>query len=265
MKSIILAFILSIIIHILLIFLPLDFFKKDEKKIEPPKKVEKQSTVKYVKLQPKIVPQPKKEEKVVKQEEIQKPQQFKKVEPKKIVPQKKTTKSEPSKTIPKEPISKPIIKAIPNKEVVIKPQEKRKTIENRSLENFLLSEPVPVNKKMLDKITQSYIDLYGKEYENFTNVQKVFIQNHIRTIVEITRSYFSFPDLAIKMNLNDYNEIEFVLYPNGDISGLKIIKNGEYSVYDKAIIETVQYAYKDYPRPKEPTQIRMFINYITHH
>ncbi|WP_052502528.1 TonB family protein [Halarcobacter anaerophilus] len=143
----------------------------------------------------------------------------------------------------------------------MRPQEKRKTIPQKNLENFLLSEPVPLDKSMLDEITQSYLKLYGKEYEKLTNVQKVFIQNSIKSIVEITRSYYRFPSLALKLRKNDYNIVEFTLHPNGDISGLRIVQPGNYSFYDKSILEAIQYAYKDYPRPKEATKIKFYITY----
>ena len=262
MKPIILAAVLSIIIHILLFFLPLDIFQSIEKKKKPPVKVEKQSKVRYVKLKPKIVP--KKEIKEEVKKEIKRPQEYKKVEPKKIKPQTKVSKNKALKKIPKKIVKKEFKRA-PKKDVVIKPQEKRKRVQDRSLENFFLSSPEPVNKEMLDKVTKSYIDLYGREYENFTNVQKVFIQNKLKSIVEITRSYYQFPAIAIKLKKNDYNAVEFFLYPNGDISDLKIIIPGEYDFYDDSIIEAIEYAYKDFPRPKTKTKIRFYIQYRTHY
>ena len=258
MKPIIYAFILSIILH-LLIFIPIEF-KKNEPKKKEKVKVEKKSTVRYVKLLPKkvVVPkvEPKKIEKIIK-----KPKQYKIVKKKQIIPQKKKSVIKKAKKLPSTKQKQIVKKFQTQKKVSIKPQEKRKTIKKKSLENFLLSNPVPVDVEMLDEITKSYIKTYGKEYEKLTNVQKVFIQNNLKNIVTITRSYYRFPSIAIKLRKSDYNVVEFLLHPNGDISGLKIIKNGQYSFYDKSIIETIQYAYKDYPRPKETTKIRFFITY----
>jgi len=261
MKPIIYAFILSIILH-LLIFLPIEL-KKEEPKKKKEEKIEKKSTLRYVKLMPKKVVVPKAEPK----KEIKplpKPKNYKVVEKKKIVPQQKKQPIKKAKKIPSSKPKKVVKKFKAKKKVAIKPQEKRKTIPNRSLENFLLSNPVPVDLDMLDAMTKSYIRTYGKEYENLTNVQKVFIQNNLKNIVSITRKYYRFPSLALKLKKNDYNVVEFYLHPNGDISGLKIIQKGKYSFYDKSIIETIEYAYKDYPRPKETTLIRFYIRYRTY-
>ena len=129
------------------------------------------------------------------------------------------------------------------------------------MENFLLAEPIPLDKEMLDEITKSYLDLYGEEYNTFTKIQKVFIQNSIKSIVQITRNYYKFPRLAIELRKNDFNIVEFTLHPNGDISNLRIVKPGNYSFYDKSILEAIEIAYKDYPRPKEPTKIKFYITY----
>ncbi|WP_320033631.1 TonB family protein [Halarcobacter sp.] len=261
MKPIIYAFILSIILH-LLIFLPIDL-KKEEPKKKKEEKVEKVSSVRYVKLMPKKIATPKPEPK---QEikPIPKPKNYKVVERNKIVPQKKKEVVKKAKKIPSSTPKKIVKKFKAEKKVAIKPQEKRKTIPNKNLENFLLKDPVPVDVDMLDAMTKSYIKTYGKEYEKLTNVQKVFIQNNLNDIVSITRKYYRFPSIALKLKKNDYNIVEFSLHPNGDISGLKIIKPGEYSFYDKSILETIEFAYKDYPRPKETTKIRFFITYKTY-
>lgn len=257
MKPIILALILSIIIH-LLIFIPIEF-KKDipEKKVIP--KIEKKSSVRYVKLQPKKKPIKKIEKKVVK--DIKKPKKYKIVKKREIVPQKKVAKKKAIKKIPSSSPKKIVKKFTPKKSTKIKPQKRRETVQNKNLENFLLSEPVPLNRSMLDEITQSYLKLYGKEYDKLTNVQKVFIQNNIKTIVEITRSHYTFPTIALRLKKNDYNIVEFTLHPNGDISGLKIVQPGNYSFYDESILEAIQFAYKDYPRPKVATKIKFYITY----
>ncbi|WP_321315048.1 energy transducer TonB [Halarcobacter sp.] len=261
MKPIIYAFILSIILH-LLIFLPIEL-KKEEPKKKKEEKIEKKSTLRYVKLMPKKVVVPKAEpKKEIKP--IPKPKNYKVVEKKKIVPQQKKQPIKKAKKIPSSKPKKVVKKFKAKKKVAIKPQEKRKTIPNRSLENFLLSNPVPVDLNMLDVFTQKQIKTYGDEYDKFTNVQKVFIQNNLKNIVVITRRYYRFPPIAEKLQKNDYNIVEFYLYPNGDISDLRIVQKGRYSFYDKSILETIEFAYKDYPRPKVKTKIRFFITYRTY-
>ncbi|RXK14623.1 hypothetical protein CP965_04045 [Halarcobacter mediterraneus] len=251
MKLIIPAFILSIILHLL-------FLMNFETKKTEPKKQNKQvekpinkSAVKYVKLKPK----PENKPKVIEKTEPKK--SIKKVErPKKFKEAKKPPKTVKKREVVKIPKPKKEIK-----EPKITFKQREKDIEKRSLENFLLAEPIPLDKEMLDEITKSYLDLYGEEYNSFTKVQKVFIQNSIKSIVQITRNHYRFPELAIKLRKNDFNIVEFVLHPNGDISNLRIVKPGNYSFYDKSILEAIEIAYKDYPRPKEPTKIKFYITY----
>lgn len=259
MRIILFAFTISLLIHIL-IFSPIIKKEKEIKPISTSKKIDK-SSVRYVKLKPKVIqPAPKIIEKPKKIKE--KLKKYKKVEKKQIVPQKKQAKQEAKKIIPKPiKIPKEAKKSLFTKTKEIKPVKKRETIEKRSLENLLLTEPIPLDKNLLDDLTKSYVKLYGEEYNSMTKVQKVFIQSKIKQIVEITRKYYRFPRIAIKLRKNDFNIVEFTLHPNGDISGLKIVKKGEYAFYDKSIIEAIEIAYKDYPRPKEPTKIKFYLTY----
>ncbi len=265
MKLIILASILSITLHILFF---LSYNKIEEKVKDSPsssKKIDKtsKSKVKYVKLLPKIK-NIQKNEKVKKEEIKPTPKEiktFKKVEKEKIIPQKKKLEKKTKKTTPK-PIQKLEVPLIPTKPVEIKPQRKRQTIPKKSLENFLLSEPEPLDINLLDNITQSYLKLYDKEdYNSFTKVQKVFLQNNLKDIGKITQKYLTYPNIAIQTRQHGMNIAEFYLYPNGDISSLKLIKSSGYNSLDKNSIETIEIAYKDYPRPKTKTKIRIYVFY----
>lgn len=149
----------------------------------------------------------------------------------------------------------------PKKSAKAKIHKKRKKITNKSLENFLLDQRTPLNKNVLDKATQSYLELYGKEYNSFTKIQKVFIQNNIKSIVKITKKYYRFPDIAKRFGKNDFNIVEFILHPNGDIANLRISKKGKYYFYDKSILEAIEVAYKDYPKPKKATKIKFYVSY----
>jgi protein TonB len=57
------------------------------------------------------------------------------------------------------------------------------------------------------------------------------------------------------------NIIEFVLHPNGDITKPIITSSSGYEALDKNTIKTIEIAYKDYPRPSEPTKIRIYVTY----
>ena len=261
MKLIILAFILSLSLHFL-IFSP--FEEKNEYKDKPSTSKEtKKSSVQYVRLMPKTNNVKKQDIK----KEIKKTNPtlekmiFKKVDKSKIKPQKKNTDIKKAKKIVPKPITKTEVRPTPTKQVTIKPQEKRKTIPNKSLENFLLTEPTPLDTAMLDDITKSYLKLYGEEYNSFTKVQKVYLQKNLKNIGRITQKYLRYPSVAVRTEQEGMNIVEFFLHPNGDISDLKLINSSGYTSLDKNSIETIEIAYKDYPRPKTKTKVKIYVYY----
>jgi len=266
MKTFILALIFSIIIHILFLFnYKVEKKQEDfhEKKIESKKK---KSSITYVQLK-KPKPIKKSEPKITEEKKSFKkeiPKKFKEVK-KEIKPQKRREKVvKTKKEVVKE--SKKIVKKQKEFKKVqkeIKPQERRKTVDKSSLENFLLENPV-LDKELLDDVTKSYIKLYGDEYDKFTKVQKAFLQNNLKDIGRITQKYLSskgYPRIAIRTKQQGVNVVEFFLYPNGDIKGLKVINSSSYTVLDENSIDTIKIAYKDYPRPKEVTKIRIYVHY----
>jgi protein TonB len=52
-----------------------------------------------------------------------------------------------------------------------------------------------------------------------------------------------------------------MFHPNGDISGLKIIGSSGYTILDDYSLELIQIAYKEYPKPTEPTKLRFKVFY----
>lgn len=259
MKLIILAFILSLSLH----FFLFSSYKKNEesKQSASTSKNITKSKVNFVKLVSK--PQQVVEKVEPKKVEIPKeaPKDFKVVEAKKIIPQTKKPAIKKATTIIPNPIKKVEVKPSPTKNVPIKPQEKRQTIQKKSLENFLLNEPVPLDQNMLDDITKSYLRLYGEEYNSFTKVQKVYLQKNLKNIGRITQKYLRYPSIAIRTGQQGMNIVEFFLHPNGDITDLKLVNSSGYSSLDKNSIETIEIAYKDYPRPDEKTKIKIYVYY----
>lgn len=271
MKLIIFAFILSLTIHILL-FSPLTKKKEEEKKNSSTSKYINKSSIQYVRLQAKINSITKTEKKVVKAigkiKQKQKkiitkinPKNFKKVIKKNLKPQKKTRIIKKPKIIIPKPIKKVEIRPSYTKKVPVKPQKKRRTIPKKSLENFLLAEPVPLDRRLLDDITKSYLNLYGEEYNSFTKVQKVYLQKNLKNIGKITQKYLRYPAIAARTGQAGMNIIQFNLHPNGDISNLKLTSSSGYSSLDKNTIETIEIAYKDYPRPKTVTKVKIYVYY----
>lgn len=257
MKIIIFAFVVSISLHLLL-------FK--QYKIEKPLETKtnkntqgKKSNVQFVKLK-KIAP------KTIKKE-------VKKVIPKKIVEVKKPIIK---KAITKKSVKKPITRTLPKKYIktkktvtyqkkrvkkpsVIKQVEKRKTIQEKTLENFL-SQKEPVNNEILNQLER----LYGREYQTFTKVQKAYLEKNLNNFQVITQRVLTrlgYPKLAAKLKLSGKNIVEFMYYPDGNIKNLKITNSSGYAVFDDYSLKLIEIAYKDYPRPKTPTKLKFQVHY----
>ncbi len=245
MKLIILCLIISISLHLLLF----NDYKLTQKPDLSEKALKKEikAKVTFVKI--------KKEKKPIKKVVVKKQKAPKKKIAKKVVKKRPITKK----------VSKKLIKA-PEKinykkrrVSKVPSQKKMKALKNRTLEDFL-SQADPVDQKVLNEIQK----LYGREFETFTKVQKVFIEKNFNSFQVITQRVLTrlgYPQLAIERRLSGRNVIEFLFHPNGDISNLKITRSSGYDVFDKYSIKLIEIAYKDYPRPKTTTKLKFNVQY----
>lgn len=250
MRAFLFALSISLIVHFLVFY---------EVKLEVPKpplqntdekSVPKGSDVKFVKLQPKKIEQkPKKkvEEVQKKQKIVEPPKEFKKVKEVKPVQKKVKTKPKPI------PDKKPIPYAKPE----VKPF---------NLNDFLNAKDKKDDKEKedekIDEITKSYIKLYGEEFSKFSDETKKYLRESLSTIGQITQRYLEYPYLAAYGGQSGTNVIEFFLHPDGTISDVKMKTSSGYNILDWNTKDTIEKAYKDYPRPKEKTKIIIYVNYI---
>ncbi len=205
----------------------------------PPKPIEKP------KPKPKPKPEPKKpnhKHKALKKVE--------KVEEKKIVEEKKEEKKIVEQKVEQKKIEekKPVKKEFDPNQLSFLPKE--------------VAPPRQENNKGLDNQTRRDIDeLYGEEFGDLGTAEKDFIRNNLKDIGRITQKYLEYPQVAAYLGQDGTNAVEFYLHPNGDISDLKIIIGSEYKMLDDNTLKTIQIAYKDYPRPKTKTLIRIRVRY----
>ena len=170
-------------------------------------------------------------------------------------PQKEKTKIVKQKSKPK-----PIVKPIQKQKAKPKP---KKISKKPSIEKVQVAKPIIKKEvKKIDRTTQTYLDLYGEEFENFSNETKVYLIKNIKDIASITKIFLEYPYMSIQAGQSGISIVEFMLYPNGTISDLKIIKTSKYFLLDDNTIETIEAAYSDYPRPTKPTVIRIYVKYI---
>ncbi|WP_120943117.1 energy transducer TonB [Helicobacter pylori] len=213
----------------------------------PPKPIEKPKP--EPKPKPKPKPEPKKPDhkhKALKKVE--------KVEEKKVVEEKKEEKKI---------VEQKVEQKVEHKKVEEKKPVKKEFDPNQL--SFLPKEVAPPrqeNNKGLDNQTRRDIDeLYGEEFGDLGTAEKDFIRNNLRDIGRITQKYLEYPQVAAYLGQDGTNAVEFYLHPNGDISDLKIIIGSEYKMLDDNTLKTIQIAYKDYPRPKTKTLIRIRVRY----
>lgn len=233
MKKILAAFIISLLIHSFFIYSFNDI--KNEEKKEQTKKPHNTSEVKFVKLTP--------SEPIASQKEA-KP--LKKEEPK------------PKKEITKEKVEiKELKEAKSFQEKILKESSK---LQEQTLENFLSQKDTIYNNEVFNELKE----LYGKEYDNFTTVQKAYLEKNINNFQIITQRVLNrlgYPHEAVRLKITGINIVEFIFHPNGDISDLKIIQSSGYSILDNRTLELIQIAYKEYPKPQTPTLLRFKVFY----
>lgn len=175
-----------------------------------------------------------------------------KIKPKKKIDAKKQPKKVVKKQLKKE------IKKISKKPTIKKVIPKKKILKK-------VRKPIakPIEKvEKIDRTTQTYLDLYGDDFENFSKETKVYLIKNIKDIASITRIFLEYPYMSIQAGQSGVSVVEFILYPNGTISDLKIIKTSKYFLLDDNTKETIEAAYSDYPRPSKPTVIRIYVKYI---
>ncbi|MDX4049906.1 energy transducer TonB [Aliarcobacter skirrowii] len=233
MKKILAAFIISLLIHSFFIYSFNDI--KNEEKKEQTKKPHNTSEVKFVKLTPSEPIASQKETKTLEKEE-----------------------SKPKKEITKEKVeTKELKEAKTFQEKILKESSK---LQEQTLENFLSQKDTIYNSEVFNELKE----LYGKEYDDFTTVQKAYLEKNINNFQIITQRVLNrlgYPHEAVRLKITGINIVEFIFHPNGDISDLRIIQSSGYSILDNRTLELIQIAYKEYPKPQTPTLLRFKVFY----
>jgi protein TonB len=256
-KTLIVAFLISILIHFMMYF---TIDKTLQNKKLRMNTSNKKSTltksglvkIKYVKIKkvkkekPKIKPTLKKS---ITKEVIRK------------IRKKSETKKKVKKLIPL--INLPVIQKAPldlkkfftiQKKEKVERENEQKRVEERRKEIQEIEQ--------LPEITQSYIKLYGEQYFEFSKYQKKYLKQNLNKIGQITQRYLKYPRISIRTKQKGLNVVEFYLHPNGDISELKLADSSFYTALDTNSMETIRIAYQDYPRPFEKVKIKIYVRYI---
>ena len=290
------AFIISLSIYILLIWLFVTQFSKveitphqknehiikiDLKNISIPKKSSTKKHIAAKDTTPKTLPLPIKKSNAVKPTIKKRPKVIKKTIKKKTIKKKKIKKKiiKKKKIVKKKPkihkkhtIKKPIKKIKPKvdttddmvyiPEPFIKPAKVAKRDEN-SLSSFL-STPTQNSTPTRSYPNKKIKKLYGSSFQRMTPTQQQFIENNLDTIQQITQETLTrrgYPEAASRTGQEGTNVVEFNLHPNGDISHLRLKTRIGYRSLDENTITLIRVAYKDYPYPKTTTKIVFYVTY----
>jgi hypothetical protein len=237
---------------------------------EMPKKYKETGlTKKKVKKTPMAPPMPKGKQlkKLVKKPPI-------KFKPKKPVRTPTLNKPKPSKPKPR-PKPRPKVEPLPPKEPYI-PLIEKKVLKKPKKDNtpaWMLEDKaekeVKVKKTQSSRFgsggtTREMKELYGDKWGKLTPGQKQYMidnQEIMRRITQRVLTRVAGVNLDSDLNINRTNVIEFYLHPNGDMTDFKFIKKSGYFVLDDTTKETIEYAYSQYPRPKEKILIRYNVFY----
>lgn len=133
-----------------------------------------------------------------------------------------------------------------------KPKEKKKTNVNKN--------KVFTSVKRKNIVKNTYKDILGRLSPS---ERKYTLDNQelMHRIIQQTLNRVSRVNIPRDLHVNSSNIAEFYLYPNGDISEIKLITKSEYLIFNKITKDTIAYAYEKFPRPDQKTLMRFKFDY----
>jgi TonB family protein len=197
----------------------------------------------------------------------------------KVFAQQSTEENNVTKTVPK-PVEK-IVKKEEKKKTLKKVQKKRvakKTKQYRQpkrssdpLANALMGSGTSMYPSQRNRPSSSgsygarmINQLYGKEFDTYSETEKKFIKNNLGTIHAITQRTLTrngYPEVAVRTRQQGTNIVSFYLHPNGDITDLKLKRPIGHQALDQNTLDVIRIAYKDYPLPNKKTKIVFYVRY----
>ena len=254
--------------------------KNRERKIkislkEMPKKYKKSGITKQkIKPTPIAPPMPKGSqlEKIIKKPPI-------KYIPKKVI--KKVRLNKPKKIVKRVHKIKHKIKPLPKREkyIPIVKEQKKYTQKSQKYEKVKEKNPMSwlykdmsssqktqtvVRHSNENSVSNDIKKLYGSEFGKLTTGQQKYIldnQEIMRRITQQILNRVARVNINRDLNVNRSNIVEFKLHPNGDMTDFRFLKKSGYYILDDTTKETIEYAYSQYPRPKETIPVRYNVFY----
>jgi len=121
----------------------------------------------------------------------------------------------------------------------------------------------PFSEADRESLPLSILHHYGEEFFSLPSGEQHFIIDNLQKIRKIneivgTRLLRDRSDI----DPNDNNVVEFILNPDGTISDLSLEKNRIGTPLDELTLQTINLAYPKYPKPEQPTHIRIRVYII---
>lgn len=125
------------------------------------------------------------------------------------------------------------------------------------------SELKPFSEADRESLPFSVLHHYGEEFFSLSAGEQHFIIDNLQKIRKInevvgTRLLRDRSDV----DPNDNNVVEFILNPDGTISDLTLEKNRIGTPLDELTLQTINLASPKYPKPEQPTRVRIRVYII---
>lgn len=142
------------------------------------------------------------------------------------------------------------------------PQKTLMPIKNQ--ETFSKTQLRHISEAERDSLPFSVLHHYGDEFFNLSAGEQHYIIDNLQKIRKInemvgTRLLRERPDDVDPM---DNNVVEFLLNPDGSISDLTLEKNRIGTPLDELTLQTINLAHSRYPKPEQPTKVRIRVYII---
>lgn len=106
-----------------------------------------------------------------------------------------------------------------------------------------------------DKILDTNYDISNNNIQSIDNNNSLY--QNIRDIINRNRPY---PRMARVKNIQGNVIVEFVLFKNGNIDNIRIIK-GTHKILDNNAIKTIKEASREFPKPPNNVKLKIEIQY----
>ena len=121
-----------------------------------------------------------------------------------------------------------------------------------------------INEAERDSLPFSVLHHYGDEFFALSAGEQHYIIDNLQKIRKInemvgTRLLRERPDDVDPM---DNNVVEFILNPDGSVSDLSLEKNRIGTPLDELTLQTINLAHPKYPKPDQPTHVRIRVYII---